>query len=690
MIGASESTSSLSGRPLRILQQHGYWGRLYPVNPHHDELLGIQCYPAVTDLPEIPDLAVLLVKASLVPGLVDSCASTGIRNVVVVSSGFAEQSNGGASRRDELLGILTRYPDLQLAGPNAEGFINTYGPVPVTFSPTVDYDRALDHLFTGPIAVVAQSGGLGFAFFNDGQHRRLGFSYVVSTGNEDGLSVLDFVDYLVDDPKTGVLLLFVEGLRNGDQLREIAGKAATARKPIVVAKVGRSQAGQRAAESHTAHLAGRDEIYSALFRQYGIIRAEDQEELVDLGMAFSWASLPKGDRVVILTFSGGTGVWVADALEAEGFEMPQLSPELQQQVQALIPAYGWAANPVDVTAQVIQTAGGLAPVLDLLVDSDEFDAIVVATTLSSPHLLRHERDALGAAVGRADKPVIIYGYTGPVEEVVEILAQIRLPWFTSGRRVARALRALRDYGNFLARRRPQTFVLQPTKAPGARVGDSGPWIEWRAKAALRAAGLPVPAGEVVRGVQALTTAAERIGYPVAVKAQSALLAHKTEAGAVALDLENEVAVRAAVYRIVDGLSVSRPDLVVREWLVERMCPGGIEMIVGVLRDPVLGPAVVLGFGGIYAEVLRDSICLPAPITLSDVRHGIERLRGSELLRGARGQEPSDVDALAELIVAIGDLAVDHPEIVELDLNPVVVGPLGQGVCIVDANGRLSD
>ena len=715
VIGASGSPHTLSARPLRILQQHRYPGRLYPVNPRYGELLGLRCYPAVSQLPEVPDLALVLVHAAAVPAVVDACGQAGIPNVVVISSGFAEQSTGGAAQRDQLRAVLDRYPELALSGPNSEGFVNIYGGVPVSFSPTIDHDRGLRQLIKGQVAVVAQSGGLGFALFNDGQGRRLGFSYVVSTGNEDGLTVLDYVDYLLGDRHAGVLLLFVEGLRNGSQLPAVAAKARAAGKPIVVAKVGRSAAGQRAAQSHTASLAGSDQIYDAVFRRHGIVRAQDQEELVDLGMAFSWAPLPAGSRVAILTYSGGAGVWTADALAAEGFEVPRLSPRLQERIRALIPAYGSAANPVDVTAQVVQTAGGLAPVLELLIATAEVDAIVVTTTLSSAQLLRAEEDVLAAALKRSPKPVLAYSYTRPAAEAVEILARIRLPWFTSGRRVARALRALRDYHSFTERPSPE---IGPAPVPGrVRVGDPGPWAEWRVKAMLREAGLPVPDGELVPAAvaaaadaapavaadavarpalaapavaAAAVAAAARIGYPVALKAQSAGLAHKTEAGAVMLGLADEAAVAGAAALITANLAAARPGLHVDGLLVERMCPAGTEMIVGVLRDQELGPAVVVGFGGIYAEILRDTVCLPAPMTADQARQGILELRGAALLTGARGQPPADVDAFANLIAAIGDLAAAHPEIAELDLNPVLIGRAGHGAWIADAAGRLSD
>ena len=452
LIGASGTRGSLAARPLRLLQQHGYDGRLYPVNPRYEELRGIACYPSVDDLPEVPDLAMILVNAEEVPTIVDACGSKGVKNVVVIGSGFAEQKLGGSELRARLMKVLESYPDLKLAGPNSEGFLNVLGRMPVTFSPAVELKPGVSSLLSGPVAVISQSGGLGFALLDDGQARQLGFSYVVSTGNEDGLSALDYVEYLMTDPSVGVIALFLEGLGNADELEAIAEQAITTGKHLVVAKAGSSRSGERATESHTARLAGNDTIYRAAFERYGITTAIDQEQLIDAAMALAWSPLPMGNRVAVLTYSGGAGVWTADALEACGFDVPSLSPALQEQIRTLIPPYGSAANPVDVTAQVIQTAGGLAPILSILVESDEVDAVVVATTLSNARRLLHEEGALQDVVGREAKPIVLYSYTRPSKEASVVLARLQIPWYTSSRRAAHALRVLRDKQVFLQRR----------------------------------------------------------------------------------------------------------------------------------------------------------------------------------------------------------------------------------------------
>ena len=701
LIGASGTRGSLAARPLRLLQEHSYDGRLYPVNPRYEELRGIPCYSSVDDLPEVPDLVMILVNAQEVPTVVDACGSKGVKNVVVIGSGFAEQKIGGSEPRARLVEILERYPDLKLAGPNSEGFLNVPGRMPVTFSPAVELRPGESSLLSGPVAVISQSGGLGFALLDDGQARRLGFSYVVSTGNEDGLSALDYVEYLMSEASVRVIALFLEGLKNAGKLDAIAERLITTGKHLVVAKAGSSRSGGRAAQSHTAHLAGNDTIYRAAFERYGITTAIDQEQLVDSAMALAWSPLPKGNRVAVLTYSGGAGVWTADALEDSGFDVPSLSPALQERISTLIPPYGSVVNPVDVTAQVIQTAGGLAPILSILIESDEVDAVVVATTLSNARLLLREEDALQEVVGRRAKPIALYSYTRPSREASLVLARLRIPWYTSSRRAAHALKVLRDKQVFLKRhagrssgdaelrtRRRSRYSVEASALALNLPALEGPWPEWQIKAALRDIGLPVPYGQHVTSQPDLPLTAREVGYPVALKVQIADLDHKSDIGGVTLDLSDADEVAAAADRIISHLEASTIAPASVEWLVERMHPVGPELLVGLLRDANLGAALVIGFGGLYAETLSDTVCVLCPASSDDVRHELERLRGYTLLRGTRGQPPRDHEALVQLVVTISELVVANPRIAELEFNPIAIGEEDQGVMILDAFGRI--
>jgi acyl-CoA synthetase (NDP forming) len=443
VVGASPREDSIAGRPLRILQQHGFGGRIFPVNPNYEEVCGLRSYPDAASLPEPVDVALLLVNAARVVELVDACSSAGVGYAVVIASGFAEQDEAGRRAQDELAALASR-TGMRILGPNTEGFVSLHSPVPLSFSPTIDLDRGADPPLVGDVAVVSQSGGLGFSLFNDGQTRGLGFSHVVSTGNEADLDALDVLDFLVEDPQTRVVLLFVEGLRDPARLPELASRAQAAGKPIVVAKVGRSVEARRAALAHTAHEAGDDAAYDELFRDCGLVRAEDPEEAVDFALAFSRAPAPAGRRVGILTLSGGAGTWLADALVAEGFELPVLGPDLQERIRVLIPPYGAPGNPVDATAQVLELAGGVAPVLELLLRAEELDAVVLVSSLSSPGRLEHEADRIGELVAASGKTLLVYSYTRPHRLSIELLGRLGLAWYTSTSRTARALRALTE------------------------------------------------------------------------------------------------------------------------------------------------------------------------------------------------------------------------------------------------------
>lgn len=438
IIGASAVRDVIPGLPQRILAQHGYRGAVYPVNPRYETIDGLRCYPDIGAVPGPVDVALIVVNAANVAGLLARCGQAGVRFAVIISSGFAEQSGGGP-RQEELRAVCERFPDMRVLGPNAEGHINVIDEIPVGFSPMINYERGLDRLRHGDITVVAQSGGLGFALFNDGLGRGLGFSHVISTGNEIDLDLADVASHLLDDPATRVLLLFVEGLDDPGRLAKLGADARERGKHVIAAKVGGTEAGKRAALAHTAHEPGDDAEYARALADGGIPVAADQEELVDLAMAFSRTRTPAGRRVGIVTTSGGSGTWLADDCEAAGLQLPVLSAGLQALLREKIPPYGSPANPVDTTAQVL-SRGGIAPVLRLVAGSGEVDALALVATLADGKQIERERGELRAIA--TEMPLVVYSYTRPSARSLELLEQLRIACFTSGRRTARALAAL--------------------------------------------------------------------------------------------------------------------------------------------------------------------------------------------------------------------------------------------------------
>jgi acyl-CoA synthetase (NDP forming) len=444
VIGASQDLTSLSGRPLDILLQHQFRGRLYPVNPNWGEVAGLPAFASIGDVPERVDLAVIAVRASLVPGVLRECATAGVRTAIVFSSGFAEEGENGRRVQAELT-QLAQTSGMRILGPNAEGFFNLHDGIPVTFSPAVDYKRGLVRLQRGNLAVVSQSGGLGFALFNWGQSVGLGASFVITTGNESDLEILELTEFLLEDPNTDVIAMLVEGFREPESLAAVATRAKDLGKHLIVGKLGRSDAGSRAAWAHTAHRAGDDREYEEEFGRLGVVQAHDQEDLLDIAFALSRRSVMRGPNVGILTSSGGAGVWLADACHDVGLKVPELDLETQGRIRGLMPSYGSPLNPVDVTAQVFGT-GGIAPALEMLCSSPQVDAVAMICSLASPHMLETEEEHIAAIIAATSKPVLIYTYTRPGDASVELLVRLGVPWYASPRRVACALAALEVVG----------------------------------------------------------------------------------------------------------------------------------------------------------------------------------------------------------------------------------------------------
>jgi acyl-CoA synthetase (NDP forming) len=695
VIGASTNTEIIRGRLLQIMLLRDFPGRIYPVTRSQAEVQGLRAYPSITDVPEPVDLAVIVIPAAAVPETLAQCGARGVKAAIIITSGFAEEcGERGPALQAQICDIAARH-GIVICGPNCEGLVNAMAPLAATFSPSlehVDVPLAPDVEGGRPIAVISQSGGISFSYLNRGRPRQLRFTYLISSGNEANVEGFDYVDFMLDEGRTDIFLMYVEAIKSGDRFRTAATKAADAGKPLIIAKVGRSEAGRRAAASHTGSLAGADRAYDAVFRRYGVVRCDDMDEMLDVAAGFAFCPLPRGRRVGLLSASGGGAVWMADALSANGLVLGELDPATTKEIDALIPSYGTSQNPVDLTAQAVREVG-YARVIDLLRCSPAVDAVVVVGSLASERLLQRDREALARVVAESDKPVLFCAYTLASAQAIAVLAGCGIPAYTSLGSCARALGALADYAEFQARWQRRTAgdsgstVTPATRDEISRKLGAAekPLTEYEAKGLLAAYGIPRPAESQVPNEDAAAAAAARIGFPVALKVQSGDITHKTEAGAVALGLGSERAVRAAYRLVLASARAAVPNADVRGVLVQRMAAPGVEMIVGVSRDPVFGPIVMLGLGGIYVEVLGDVVFVPAPLDAEDVRDMLARLRGRRLLEGVRGQPAADVEALVDVVVRLSRFAADHAEaIAEIDLNPVIVHAAGQGVSIVDA------
>jgi acyl-CoA synthetase (NDP forming) len=440
IIGASTNPDALGGRPLGFLQAYGYAGNVYPVNPNNAIVQGVKAYPAIGDVPERVDLAMVAVRAELVPATLRQCVEAGVGLAIVVSSGFGEGTGKGSELTDQARAAVAG-SGMRILGPNCEGVGSVPDDAPVTFSPVFDIHRSGGRVKRGGISIISQSGGLGFAVAQWGSDVGLGFNAIITTGNEMDIDQLELAAAMVDDPNTQVLVLLMEGLRDLDGFGAVADAYRAAGKSIVVAKMGRSVAGKRGAMAHTRHDTGDDAAYSKVFEDNGVLRVQGMEELIDVLQATTKSKPALGNRVGIATTSGGTGVWLADACAAHGLEVPVLSEAVQAEMFALMPAYGSPLGPVDLTAQFL-TGGSFVPPLETLGESGEVDMVILATSLSSSGRLDGDRANLARLKAESPVPVALFSYTKPAPSAVEILNELDIPWFTDSARAARGLAAL--------------------------------------------------------------------------------------------------------------------------------------------------------------------------------------------------------------------------------------------------------
>jgi acyl-CoA synthetase (NDP forming) len=692
IIGASADTHTLRGRTTQYLIAHRYPGRIYPVTRSQQEVFGLGCYATIAELPETPDLAVVVVPAAYVAPTLEECGRKGVRAAVVISSGFAEERGEAAQDRDRALREVIDRFGIVVCGPNSEGLVNPLKPLVATFSP-VFHDPA-QSLFpeshkSKAIAVSCQSGALTFAFLSRGRPRQLRFTYQASAGNQTCLEAHDYIDWLLDTGGADIFLAYLEGIRDTARFRAVADKAAAAGKPVILAKVGRSEAGRRAAASHTGALAHSGAVDDAIFRHHGIIRGEDLDHMLDMAAAFAFCKLPQGNRVAVITGSGGSAVWMSDLLAAHGLELPVLEEDLQQRLMALLPSYASAQNPVDGTAQAIHEVG-YAKLVEIVRESQRIDTILLIGSLANEVTAKQRAEELAAVTGDTEQPIVLSTYTTATPGAMAAFAEAGIPCYTSMSSCARAIRALVDYGRFQARRqRPQQI---PETPPGLRQEVSAALgaaravlTEAEAKEILARYGVSRGPEELVASAEAAGAAAAKIGGSVALKVQSPDITHKTESGAVVLGVGGEPAIRDAYRQVLSSAKAAHPEAEIDGVLVQAMAEPGLEMILGVTRDPDFGPTLMIGLGGIHVEILRDVVFAPVPLGTDEALRLLSELKGAALFDGARGAPPVDRMALAELIATLSRFAADHGDLIEeIDLNPVIVHPEGQGLTVVDA------
>ena len=672
VIGASRRRGSIGGELFRNILAADFAGSAYPVNRDGEPVGGVNAYKAIADLPESVDLAVVCLPGPLVLDAAEAALVSGVKALCVISSGFAEIGAEGRERQDRLLHLVRAHGG-RLVGPNCLGIAVPPLGLNATFGP-----RALP---AGPIAFSSQSGALGLALLEKASERNLGFSAFVSIGNKADVSSNDLLEWWEDDDETQLVLLYLESFGNPQKFARLAGRVAR-RKPVLALKAGSTEAGARAASSHTAALASSDTAVEALFSQAGVIRAGTLEELVDTAALLSSQPLPRGRRVGVLTNAGGLGILCADACAAAGLELPELSQETRATLQPLLPEDASLANPVDLLGSA--TAATFEAVLPALLEDKRLDSLII---LFVPPVVAGTDEVAATirnAVGRSDtdKPVLAVLISGRGTPPALRENGIEVASFAYPESAARALGLAAARAEWLRRPAGSVPAEPEVDLTAARriveialEGRSEVWLDAEAtRRLLEAYGVPVAPQRAAQTSDEAVEAARELGLPVVLKTTAAG-AHKTEQGGVALDLRDERQVRAAAEQI--GLPV----------LVQPMVSGGAELLAGIVQDPVFGPLVAFGPGGVFAELIGDAAFRIAPLTDVDADELVHKAKAGSLVAGFRGAPAADAAALVDLLHRLSRLAEDVPEVAELDLNPVIALPSG---CVaVDARVRLA-
>ncbi|WP_406334196.1 acetate--CoA ligase family protein [Streptomyces zaomyceticus] len=658
VIGASERPGALGRKPLDYLLRYGYKGRILPVNPRSPEILGVPAYPSVKDAPGPVDLALIMVSAERVLGAVDDCVSAGVKLAVIASSGFAETGEEGARLQTEVV-ARARAGGLRIIGPNCIGAVAYENRVLATFSPLFGAESV--PFEPGTLAFVSQSGALGFGAASLALERGLRPGWVVSTGNDADVTALEVLRELATVPEVTGLLGYLEDTPDIGTLRELAGSG----KPVALLKSGRTEAGGRAAASHTGALATDDRVLDAALRGLGIVRVDDIDELLDVARVFESERRPAGNRVAVVTTSGGSGILAADAVEAYGLELSALEPRSKEALAQIVPAFGAIDNPVDITATVLSDPSLFDRSLDVLIADETVDIIVAAFCVMAGPDVEKAVNALSRAAVKGGKPILV-ARTGAdflAPDAPRDLREAGLPEYPTPARALRAAAALWEVS------RPRTLPDAPR--PGAVPGPGAGATEPELKRLLAEAGIAVPKGRIAEDAEDAARAVTEAGGTAVLKAVVPGLLHKTEAGGVEIGVTADGAPEAFARLAALGGQV----------LVEELVGEGVELIVGV-HTTDLGPVLTAGLGGIFTEVLDDVGHRLLPLAPGEGAELLAGLRGARILAGTRGRPAVDVAAAAELLHRVGELVQDWPAGFALDLNPVRVLP--RGAVVLDA------
>ena len=683
VVGASSSPGKVGYVILSNLIEGGFEGDIIPVNPKAGEILGLKCYKDIREYEGKIDCSVIAVPTQAVKDAVRNSIIAGVGSIIVITAGFKETGPEGADLEKEIA-KMCRQADVRLMGPNVVGMINTHHNLNATF--------ATEMPLKGGISIISQSGAIVTSILDWASAHNIGLAKLVSMGNKADLNEVDFLEALGQDEETKVILSYLESIDSGDEFVKMAEVVAN-HKPVVVLKVGTTEAGGKAASSHTGSLAGADIAYGAAFARSGVIRVTTFEALLDAGIAFSMQPIPNGDRVAVLTNAGGPGIMAADAVENYHMKVARLSEETRCELQKNLPPAASVGNPIDVLGDA--DAECYARAVGIAQDDPDIDAIVA---LLSPQAMTApiETARAIAKVANGTKPILASFLGGrAVQPAREELLKLGIPSYFAPERAVRALKSMVDYGLWkqrpprivtrfpVNRRRVERIINRQHKLGLREIGEVG------AKEILKAYDFNVPEGRMARTSEEAIQIADRLGFPVAMKIVSPDILHKSDLGGVKINLATPDQVRDAFDLMMMRIGQRVPDARLKGVLVEEMAEKGLEVILGMSRDPQFGPMLMFGLGGIFVEVMKDVTFHLAPITADEAMQMLGGTRSYALLKGTRGQSGVDMESIAGGLQRISQLVTDFPEIVELDINPLIVGNIGREAVVADARMSLS-
>jgi acyl-CoA synthetase (NDP forming) len=687
VVGVSKDPGRIGGQALRLLTDFGYQGKIYPVNPKYGDIRGLACYPDLSVVPQPCDVALIALSAPQVEGAIEQCGRAGIPFALVLSSGFSEVGEAGKSLQEKLA-AAARKANVRVVGPNCLGILNLKDSARIGFGGTAQ----LKTLKPGPMAMVTQSGGFGFGVMAAAAYYGVGCNYAISSGNEVDLTLLDWVADLIERPEVEIVVAFMEGVGDGRRLIEIGERALALGKPILAWKVGNTEVGRRAAVSHTARMTAAYELYRAAFRRGGLIEIRDVDDLIDIAKAFLTRKLPAGNRVAVLTLSGGAGVLLADRCVEHGLELPPLTADTAAKLRKVLVSFAAIGNPIDATAHGYNDDfASYGEAVRLVLADPNIDQVIAR--LPRGKAARPWSEALINMLRGTGKPLVLSWPTAPDDnaDVLSYLEQNGVPCILGAGRAVRALAALTDfarrrkeYQQRAVRQSKRIVARQPLEFP-AVAGTLG---EHCSKQLLKRYGIPVVNEVLLKPSEIEALTSSPLAFPVAVKVESPDVPHKTEAGAIRLNIQNLADLKQAARDVISSARGHKHDARIEGVLVQEMT-SGIEVIVGAVTDPTFGPTVAFGLGGVFTELLHDVTHRFAPFDAEAAREMIAEVKGAALLNGYRGRPALDVAALADALARVSLLIADHADrIAEIDVNPLFVRE--QGVIAADALIVLKD